>query len=219
MTVHMLRELDKLKKMILALSAVVEESVQQGVLALVKRDEVLAHKVFDMGQQVNQMEVDLEEECLKILALHQPVAADLRFIVAVLKINNDLERINDLAENLANRALQLMDDVSIEPPFDVIKMSSAVEDILRKALDALVNLDERLARRTIQLDDEVDQLHKLSFTLVKEQIRQQPEHLDGLISYLSISRYLERIADLATNVAEDVIYLVDGRIVRHKNTA
>ena len=211
MTVHMLRELDKLKKMILALSAMVEESVQQGVLALVKRDEPLAHKVVEMG--------DLEEECLKILALHQPVAADLRFIVAVLKINNDLERINDLAGNLASRSLELMSDVKIDPPFDVVEMSSAVEDILRKSLDALVNLDERLAWKAIQLDDGVDRLHKNSFDMVKAQIRKQPEHIDGLISYLSISRYLERIADLATNVAEDVIYLVDGRIVRHKNTA
>jgi len=219
MTVHMLRELDKLKKMILALSAMVEESVQQGVLALVKRDEPLAHKVIDMGRQVNQLEVDLEEECLKILALHQPVAADLRFIVAVLKINNDLERINDLAGNLASRSLELMSDVKIEPPFNVVEMSSAVEDILRKSLDALVNLDERLAWTAIQLDDGVDKLHKNSFDMVKEQISRQPEHIDGLISYLSISRYLERIADLATNVAEDVIYLVDGRIVRHKNTA
>jgi len=219
MTVHMLRELDKLKKMILALSAVVEESVQQGVLALVKRDEALARKVISMGDQVNQLEVDLEEECLKILALHQPVAADLRFIVAVLKINNDLERINDLAGNLAARALQLMSDVSIQPPFDVVEMSAAVEDILRKSLDALVNLDDGLARKAIQLDDGVDRMHQRSFDMVKEQIRQQPEHIDGLISYLSISRYLERIADLATNVAEDVIYLVDGRIVRHKNTA
>jgi phosphate transport system protein len=219
MTVHMLRELDKLKKMILALSAMVEESVQQGVLALVKRDKPLAHKVIDMGKQVNQLEVDLEEECLKILALHQPVAADLRFIVAVLKINNDLERINDLAGNLASRGLELMNDVSIQPPFDVMEMSSAVEDILRKSLDALVNLDERLAWKAIQLDDGVDKLHKNSFDMVKAQIREQPTHIDGLISYLSISRYLERIADLATNVAEDVIYLVDGRIVRHKNTA
>ena len=219
MTVHMLRELDKLKKMILALSAMVEESVQQGVLALVKRDEPLAHKVLAMGKQVNQLEVDLEEECLKILALHQPVAADLRFIVAVLKINNDLERINDLAGNLASRSLELMSDVKIEPPFNVVEMSSAVEDILRKSLDALVNLDERLAWKAIQLDDGVDRLHKNSFDMVKEQITRQPEHIDGLISYLSISRYLERIADLATNVAEDVIYLVDGRIVRHKNTA
>jgi len=215
----MLRELDKLKKMILALSAMVEESVQQGVLALVKRDEPLAHKVVEMGDEVNQLEVDLEEECLKILALHQPVAADLRFIVAVLKINNDLERINDLAGNLASRSLELMSDVKIDPPFDVVEMSSAVEDILRKSLDALVNLDERLAWKAIQLDDGVDRLHKNSFDMVKAQIRKQPEHIDGLISYLSISRYLERIADLATNVAEDVIYLVDGRIVRHKNTA
>lgn len=219
MTVHMLRELDKLKKMILALSAVVEESVQHGVLALVKRDESLARKVILMGEEVNQMEVDLEEECLKILALYQPVASDLRFIVAVLKINNDLERINDLAGNLATRTLDLMATVNTPPPFDVVEMGSAVENMLRKSLDALVNLDDQLAWQAIRLDDAVDNQHKDNFARVKQQIRQQPEQIDGLISYLSVSRYLERIADLATNVAEDVIYLVDGRIVRHKNTA
>jgi len=219
MTVHMLREMEKLKKMILALAALVEESVQQGVLALQKRDAELARKVVAMGDQVNDMEVDLEEECLKILALHQPVAVDLRYIVAVLKINNDFERINDLAGNLAERALQLMEAPDIEPPFAVHRMSEVVERMLQKTLDALVNMDGAQALEVLDLDDEVDSLHRESFARTKDRIRQKPEELDALIHYLSISRYLERIADLTTNVAEDVVYMVEGKIIRHHNTA
>ncbi|TYO98137.1 phosphate transport system protein [Geothermobacter ehrlichii] len=219
MTVHMLRELDKLKRMILVLAALVEESVQYSVLALRKRDAELARKVVAMGDQVNEMEVDLEEECLKILALYQPVAVDLRYIVAVLKINNDLERINDLAGNLAERALTLMDEPPVEPPFDVQAMGEIVQRMLKKTLDALVNMDQKEALEVIELDDEVDRYHRESFARTKERIRLQPGELDGLINYLSISRYLERIADLTTNVAEDVVYMIEGKIIRHHNTA
>jgi len=216
MTVHMLRELDKLKKSILTLSALVEESVQQAVLALLKDDLELANKVSVGDDRVNQLEVDLEEDCLKILALHQPVAADLRFIVSVLKINNDLERIGDLAANIADRAIDIREHEKIAPPFDVETMATRVQEMLELALDSLVNVDLKMARKAIKLDDEVDRMHKQSFARVKEQIRQQPEKMDALINYLSVSRYLERIADLATNIAEDVVYMIEGRIVRHQ---
>jgi len=216
MTVHMLRELDKLKKSILTLSALVEESVQQAVLALLKDDLELANKVSVGDDRVNQLEVDLEEDCLKILALHQPVAADLRFIVSVLKINNDLERIGDLAANIADRAIDIREHEKIIAPFDVETMATRVQEMLELALDSLVNVDLKMARRAIKLDDEVDRMHKQSFARVKEQIRQQPEKMDALINYLSVSRYLERIADLATNIAEDVVYMIEGRIVRHQ---
>ncbi|AMV70990.1 phosphate signaling complex protein PhoU [Desulfuromonas carbonis] len=215
MTMHMQRELEKLKKMILALSAVVEEAVQQAVLSLVKRDVALAEKVVAGDEQVDRMEVDLEEECLKILALHQPVAADLRFIVSVLKINNDLERIADLATNVAERTVGLASVAHCEFPFDLEEMATKVETMLEKALDALVNLDLRLATEVTTLDDEVDSIHKQNYTLVKNQIRRFPERLDALVQYLSISRHLERIADLATNIAEDVTYMIEGEIVRH----
>ncbi len=219
MTVHMLRELDKLKRMILVLAALVEESVQYSVLALQKRDAELARKVVAMGDQVNEMEVELEEECLKILALYQPVAVDLRYIVAVLKINNDFERINDLAGNLAERALTLMVEPPVEPPFDVQAMGEIVQCMLKKTLDALVNMNQKEALEVIELDDEVDRYHRESFARTKERIRRDPEQLDGLVNYLSISRYLERIADLTTNVAEDVVYMIEGKIIRHHNTA
>jgi len=216
MTVHMLRELDKLKKSILSLSALVEESVQQAVLALLKEDLELARKVSCGDDRVNQMEVDLEEDCLKILALHQPVATDLRFIVSVLKINNDLERIGDLAANIADRTIDIRENEKVASPFDVETMAAKVQEMLELALDALVNVDLKMARKAIKLDDEVDRMHKQSFAKVKEQIRQQPDKMDALINYLSVSRYLERIADLATNIAEDVVYMIEGRIVRHQ---
>ena len=215
MTGHMEREIGRLKKSILALAAVVEESVKQAVIALEKRDVELAKKIIKGDLAVNQREVELEEECLKIIALHQPVAADLRFIVAVLKINNDLERIGDLAANLAERTVSLVENQAQQAPFDFELMADKVELMLEKALDALVNHDLMLASEAIRLDDEVDQMHKDAFAAIKAGIREDPEAMDALINYLSISRYLERIADLATNIAEDVVYMINGKIVRH----
>jgi phosphate transport system protein len=212
---HMEREIGTLKKSILALAAVVEESVKQAVIALQTCDTAMARKIVEGDLAINHKEVELEEECLKILALHQPVAADLRFIVAVLKINNDLERIGDLAANIADRVIDLKHCTPYEMPFDLGKMANKADLMLGKSLDALIKFDFHLANEAIELDDEVDQMHKESFAMVKEKIRQNPEQLDHLISYLSISRYLERIADLATNIAEDVVYLITGKIVRH----
>jgi len=215
MTVHMVRELERLKKMILDLAAVVEESVQQSVQALREGDVELARKVIAGDERVDDMEVELEEECLKILALHQPVATDLRFIVSVLKINNDLERMADLASNVAERAIDLDGPARVDPPYDVEAMAAATERMIDMSLEALINQDRKKAVRAIALDDEVDRIHSENFAQVKKCIREQPEKMDGFIFYLSISRYLERIADLATNIAEDVIYMIDGEIVRH----
>lgn len=212
---HMHRELEKLKKMILELAAVAEESVQQSVHSLERMDVALAEKVIASDDQVDRMEVDLEEECLKILALHQPVAIDLRFIVSVLKINNDLERICDLAVNIAERTLGIAAEGRVPVPFDVGEMGGKALIMLDKALDSLVNLDPQVAREVCRLDDGVDDLHKDNYRLVKEQIRQYPERIDSLIQYTSVSRHLERIADLTTNIAEDVIYMIEGEIVRH----
>ncbi|PLY07941.1 MAG: phosphate transport system regulatory protein PhoU [Desulfuromonas sp.] len=215
MTVHMIRELEKLKKMILELAAVVEESVQKSVRALVDEDVELAKQIVAGDNRVDDMEVELEEECLKILALHQPVAADLRFIVSVLKINNDLERMADLATNIAERAIDLSGPWKVVPPFDVEEMARQTERMIDLSLEALVHQDRDTAARAIALDDKVDQLHAENFAQVKTCIRERPEKMDGYIYYLSISRYIERIADLATNIGEDVIYMIDGKIVRH----
>ncbi|MFO7764884.1 MAG: phosphate signaling complex protein PhoU [Pelovirga sp.] len=215
MPVYLQRQIDELKKQILALSAVVEENFHEAIHSLEETDVDLAQAVIRQDGRVNEMEVDLEEECLKILALHQPVAIDLRFIVSVLKINNDLERISDIAANIAQRTIGLAAFKPAHIPFALFDMAAKVEIMLKKCLDALVNMDSKLAREVCHLDDEVDTMHKDNYGLVKNQIRQHPEQLDALIEYLSVSRHLERVADLSTNIAEDVIYMIDGEIIRH----
>ncbi|MFO7813021.1 MAG: phosphate signaling complex protein PhoU [Pelovirga sp.] len=209
------RHIDDLKKRILTLSAVVEESFHQAIHSLEQTNTDLAEGVIKRDAEVNEMEVDLEEECLKILALHQPVAIDLRFIVAVLKINNDLERISDISANIAQRTQGLATFTPIPIPFALFDMAAKVESMLKKSLDSLVHLDIDLAREVCQLDDEVDAMHRENYGLVKNRIRQYPEQLDPLIEYLSVSRHLERVADLTTNIAEDVLYMIDGEIIRH----
>jgi phosphate transport system protein len=219
MTMHFAREMEKLKKRILVLGADVEEVLQQAVQALDRMDGSLAREVADNDHRIDNMEVDLEEECLKVLALYQPVANDLRFVVSVLKINNDLERIADLAVNISERTLDLLGKERIAVPFEFSAMSEKVCDMVKKSLDALVNQDAREAREVVALDDEVDALHHKSYGMVIERIHRAPEHIEQLICYLVISRYLERIADQTTNIAEDVLYLVEGEIVRHTDVA
>jgi phosphate transport system protein len=215
MPVHLQREIERLKKLLLSLCAVVEESVRRAVESVQSRDSKLAEGVVGNDAQIDQSEIDVEEECLKILALHQPVAIDLRYIIAVLKLNNDLERIGDLAVNIAERALLLNAQPKIDIPFDLAGIAAKTQRMFRCSLDALVNVDGKLAREVCAMDDEVDQINRAMYEKVQQTIRAHPENLDALIALLSISRYLERIADHATNIAEDVIYMIDGRIARH----
>ena len=213
---HLHREIEKLKTKLLSLGTDVEENVYKAVKALDERDGAVADQVIGADGQVDRFEVYLEEECLKILALHQPVAIDLRFVIAVLKINNDLERIGDLAVNIAERAKFLAGRDAMDVPFDFMSMADKTRAMLKKALDALVNMDPRMARDVCAADDEVDALNREMYGRIQKSMQQHPDRIDGLIHYLGVSRYLERIADNATNIAEDVIYMVDGDIVRHR---
>jgi len=210
------REVGKLKKHILSLSAMVEDRVQRAVESFSTRDDKLAACIIDEDNDVDQMEVDIEEECLKLLALYQPVAIDLRFVIAVLKINNDLERIGDEAVNIAERALYLAQHEPVGIHFDFTEMTAKTQVMLRHSLDSLVSLDPALAREVGASDDEVDDLNRLIYLQVQQAMSQHPEKVEQLIHYLSISRHLERIADYATNIAEDVVYMIEGEIVRHK---
>ena len=216
MTVHMVREINNLKKLILALGAHVEQNVHLAVQSLDTRDSQLARKIINADHTIDNQEVALEEECLTLLALYQPVAIDLRFVVAVLKINSDLERISDLAVNIAERALFLNEREKINIPFDFQGMVGKTKVMLRKSLDALVAMDTHLAHEVCASDDEVDAINREMYTQVQDGIRREPAHIESLIHYLSTARHLERIADHATNIAEDVIYMVDGEIVRHR---
>ncbi len=210
------RALRELKKKVLTLGARVEENVRQSIVSVERRDEVLAQRVFMSDTDIDHMEVDVEEECLKILALYQPVAVDLRFIVAVLKINNDLERIGDVAVNIAERAVYLATHTPLSQQYDFRPMAVKTEEMLKLCLDSLVERDEMIARRVCSMDDIVDAHNRDAYERVQESIRQFPEDLVGLIHVLAVARHLERIADLATNIAEDVIYMVKGEIVRHR---
>jgi phosphate transport system protein len=209
------KEVTRLKKKILELSAVVEESARNAVVAVVQRDAVMAGEVIDGDERVDGMEVEIEEECLKILALHQPVAIDLRYIVTVLKINNDLERIGDLAVNIAKGAIFLADHRGAETPPKLFDMTEKTRAMLHRSLDALVDVSADTAREVLALDDDIDKLHKKMFETLKAQMRENPDEIDGYMRLLTVSRNLERMADLATNIAEDVIYLIEGDIVRH----
>jgi len=210
------REIEKLKKHILTLSALAEERVREAVQAVGTRSAELAAQVIARDNEVDLMEVDIEEECLKVLALYQPVASDLRFVVAVLKINNDLERVADEAVNIAERADFLARHAPVDLPFDFEAMSEKSQAMLRKSLDALMTMNSGLAHEVGMEDDEVDELNRQMFVKVQEAMRRQPERVECLVHVMSISRHLERIAAYATNIAEDVVYMIEGEIIRHK---
>jgi phosphate transport system protein len=215
MSVHLQREIDGVKKSILALCAIVEDQVQASVEALLDRNVELAKSVEQRDDDIDRREVEIEEECLKILALHQPVAIDLRFIVAAMKINNDLERIGDLAVNIARKAESFAAEPSMPIPFDIGGMWEKTHAMLRDSLDALVNMDGALAADVCRRDDEVDRIKREIRVGAEEQIRREPQNVRPLMRLLAVSRNLERIADCATNIAEDVIYMSEGRIIRH----
>lgn len=216
MSIHLKKEIDHLKKELLTLCGMVEENLWQAVKSIKNRDVQLAQKIIDSDIQTDQMEVKVEEDCLKILALHQPVAIDLRFIITALKINNDLERIGDLTVNIAERSQFLSLQKPIDMPFDFETMAEKTQVMVKKSLDALINIDCQLASEVCEADDEIDAINRHMYDQVKDQIKQHPENIETLIHLLSVSRHLERIADHATNIAEDVIYMVRGEIVRHQ---
>jgi len=217
MTKHFQNEIEKLKKKILHLAAMVEENLQIAVKSIMEYDICRADKVIKSDPNVDSLEVEVEEDCLKILALHQPVAADLRYIIAVLKINNDLERIADLAVNIAERTKAVARHPNIEIPFDLHDMLSITVEMVKASVDALVTNDTRRAFQVINDDDKIDNHDANAFNVVQKQIRKNADYSEYYISLLSVSRNLERIADHATNIAEDVIYMINGEIVRHKS--
>jgi len=216
MSLHLQRDLDKLKKEMLKLGNMVEVSINNAILALNNREKTYVHEVFANEELINEMEVKVEEDCLKILALHQPVAVDLRFIVVVLKVNNDLERMGDIAKNIAKRASELMEVDPIPELNKVIQgLPELIRTMVRNSLDALVKLDDQLAREIIDMDDKVDDINKEMYVAIKKAVRENPELSDVAINLLSTSRYMERIGDLSTNIAEDVIFMVEGKVIRH----
>lgn len=217
MPVHLIREIDRLKKMILSLAAEVEENLRAAMRSVQQRDRDLAVKAIETDHVIDQHEVAVEEECLKILALHQPVAHDLRFIVAILKINHDLERVGDLAVNIAERALVLADHPPVQIDLALTKLADKAQTMIARSLDALINRDLKLAREIWLSDDEADGFNREMLGQVEQEIKAHPGQLPSLLALTSVSRTLERVADHATNIAKDVIYLIEGDIVRHRS--
>jgi phosphate transport system protein len=219
MSKHLHRDLDNLQRDILTLAAYVEESIFKAIRALQERDVELAQQVIAGDNQIDLQENHVEEECLKMLALHQPVAVDLRRIATVLKINTDLERMADLAADIAERAVALGKLPPLSIPSNLQRMTDVATSMVRQSLDAFVHMDTRLARRVIRLDDEVDRLNRENIEDLIQVMQQSPAMVEPGLSLFSATRHLERIADHATNIAEDVVYLVEGEIVRHKPEA
>jgi phosphate transport system protein len=216
MSKHLERDLDDLKEDLLILAASVEEALHKAIRALQERDAELATEVIEGDNQIDEDENRVEEECLKMLALHQPVAIDLRRIAAAMKINGELERMADLAEDIAERAVHLAGLPPIAVPARLQRMTDLTTSMVRQSLDAFVNLDARQARTVCRLDDEVDRYNNEIIAELIAVMRSAPAMVEPGLSFFSATRHLERIADHATNIAEDVVYLVEGEIIRHR---
>jgi phosphate transport system protein len=216
MSLHLQRDLEALKKELLQLGNLVESAINFAIQSLLNRETSAAERVLQIEIEINEKEVLIEEECLKLLALHQPVAVDLRFIVAVLKVDNDLERMGDFAKNIAKRALDLasLPPVPISTEF-VNELPDLVRTMVRKSLDSLVTLDTELARNIIKMDKRVDEINAMMYKEVEKMIHEDVNRTVVALNLLSCSRHMERIADLSTNIAEDVLFMVEGKVQRH----
>ena len=215
MHAHLGHAFQQLKKSLFTLSAAVEENLHLAVKAVLENEPELTARVRARDLEIDLMEVDFEEECLKILALHQPVAIDLRFVVAVLKINNDLERIGDLAVSIAEHAPRFSGKDPVDRVRKLPTMAETAQSMLRRSLDAVVEMDAGLAREVLADDDEVDSLYHDMTRSLRDGMQQGAGDIDDLLSLMMVCKHIERIADLATNIAEDAIYMADGEIVRH----
>lgn len=215
MSKHWERDLDNLQRHLMALAASVEEAIFKGTRSLQERNLSLAREVVEGDSLIDQEENYIENECLKMLALHQPVAIDLRRIIAALKINTDLERMADLSVNIAERALGLAELPRIAVPDKLQRMTDATTVMVRQSLDAFVMLNAEQARQVIRLDDEVDRYNREIIETLISHMQQTPEQVPAFLAFFSAVRQLERIADHATNIAEDVVYLIEGEIIRH----
>ncbi|MEK9587920.1 MAG: phosphate signaling complex protein PhoU [Gammaproteobacteria bacterium] len=217
MTVHLQRDLDSLKKDIVHLGSLVQNSTQSVVEFLGTKSEQQLQEVLEYEDRINELEVDIEEHCLKVLALHQPVAIDLRFIIVIMKVNNDLERMGDQAVNISHRVKSLIDGPELPISLPIDEMTNAVQRMVSLSLEALVSQDPAIARKVVDMDDIVDDLNAQTYDLIRETIQANPSLVNSAMSMATISSNLERIGDLCTNIAEEVIFMVEGQVIRHQS--
>jgi phosphate transport system protein len=217
MSLILVQEISSLQTRVVRMALVVESRLEDALAALAARDSARARTVIDRDDQIDRLEVTIEEECLKLLALHQPVASDLRWVIAVLKINNDLERIADLAVNIAERAQRL----EASPPSGMEKhlqqMGAHAIAMLKRVFEGLTRSDAAAAREALLMDERMDQMHHHTLDVVEHDVAAGEMEVRALLLFLSVSRDLERVGDHATNIAEDLLYLLEGKIVRHSH--
>jgi len=215
MSRHFHEELEALKQTLLAMGGLVEDQIRHAMQALVDRDDALASEVIERDRQVNAYDVEVDAQCVELLALHQPAAGDLRFITTAMKIVTDLERIGDQAVNIGQRVIELNREPQLKPYIDLPRMAERAQAMVKESLDAFVARDTELARRVRAEDDEVDALKEQIFRELLTFMMEDPRSIPRAIRLILISRCMERVADHATNIAEMVIYLVEGKMVRH----
>lgn len=212
---HFDEELKELKEKILRMGGLVEDQIRGAIRALTERDSALARQIIDNDLRVNALDVEVDEDCLRLLALHQPAARDLRFVTTTMKISTELERMSDLAENICERAIELNEEPQLKPYIDLPRMANWTLRMVKESLDALVNQDTALARKVCADDDFVDNLTEQLFRELLSFMIENPQTISRAIRLTFIGKYIERIADHATNMAELVVYLVEGKIIRH----
>jgi phosphate transport system protein len=212
---HFIEELDYLRSRLLEMSSLVEDSVYRSVLSLTEKDPQQAQRVLQNEAEINRMEIEIDDLAVRLLALQQPMATDLRLLTAAIKINNDLERMGDLAVNIVERALSLINEPLIKPLIDIPAMATRVQSMIRKSLDSFVKRDAELARTVLVSDDAVDELRDAIYEELIAFMERDPKTVRQAINLMFVARNLERLADHATNIAEDVLFLVEGVDVRH----
>lgn len=215
MTEHLTRDLQNVKRHVLSMGALAEEALGLALEAHSNREEVPARKLVETERKIDRLQLEIDDEIIKLLALHQPVAKDLRFVAAAMRIVNDLERIGDLTTSIADRLLFTVNHPPLEEPVEIVAMMKGCAVMLRDGLNAFVTLDSTLARTVLARDDEIDDLNRQHFELLIDRMKRDSDSVETAVALLSISRALERIADLATNIAEDVVYMVDAEDIRH----
>ncbi len=216
MTKHLERDMVRLGDKLSELGSLVVTTTDKSVVMIQNFDLVLAHEILEAEKRINEMEVEIEEDCLKVLALHQPVATDLRFLIVALKVNNDLERMGDQAVNIAERVKFLTDKERVAADLDFKKMGDICSNMVHRALAALVQQDAEAARHVMAMDDDLDALHARTFNVLEKVMQENPHMIKSAMSCLTISSNLERIGDLATNIAEEIIFMQEGEVVRHQ---
>lgn len=217
MKVHFEREIEALNMQSMVMATTVESAVRRALRAVTTLDPVLIKNIIDGDSDIDKDEVRIEEECLKILALYQPVAGDLRYVITILKVNNELERIGDLAVNIAERAAHLYEIHAPVCAVDFSIMFEKVESMLTNAIESLIHRHANIAAEVIRMDDDIDELNRQYHARLITLMKENPDAINGYLAQISISRNLERIADCVTNICEDVIYLEQGKIIRHSN--